>query len=45
MPFGVKPTAGVWPAFAMLSMIDCRSIANAIARRWFTSVMFLTLKP
>ena len=45
MPFGVKPVAGSWSAWATLSMIDCRGIASAIARRCFTSVMFLTLTP
>ena len=45
MPLGVKPVAGSWSACAMLSMIARRSIASDIARRWFTSGMFLTLKP
>ena len=45
MPFGVKPVAGVWPAWAMLSMIAWRSIAIAIARRWFTSVIVLDVEP
>ena len=45
MPFGVKPVAGSWSPCETLSMIDWRGIASAIARRCFTSVMFLTLKP
>ena len=45
IPRGVKPFAGSWPAWVMYLMIADWSIANAIARRWFTSEMFLTLKP
>jgi hypothetical protein len=45
IPRGVKPFAGTWPARVMYLMIALRSIAKAIARRWFTSVMFLTLNP
>ena len=46
MPSGVKLSAGFSFAWVMLSMIDWRSTASDIARRWFTSVMFsLTLKP
>jgi len=42
----VKASAGFSLACVMLSMIDWRSTASDIARRWFTSVMFsLTLKP
>ena len=45
MPDGVNPVAGSWSACAMLSMIERRSIASAIARRWFTSGMFFVLTP
>ena len=45
MPCGVNAVAGTWPVWVMWSTIALRSIASAIARRWFTSVMFLTLKP
>ena len=45
MPFGTNPVAGTWSAWAMLSMIDWRSIASDIARRWLTSVMFFVLNP
>src|SRR5215208_5412185 len=45
MPAGVKPRAGTWPACVMYLTIWLRSIAKAIARRWFTSLMFFTLNP
>ena len=45
IPCGVMPVVGSWSCCAMLSMIDRRSIASDIARRCFTSGMFLTLNP
>src|SRR4029079_9148675 len=45
IPRGVKPFAGSWAVWVMYLMIADWSIANAIARRWFTSEMFLTLNP
>ena len=45
IPAGVKPRAGTWPAWVMYFTICDRSIAKAIARRWFTSGMFFTLNP
>ena len=45
IPPGVKPFAGSWPAWVMYLMIAWRSIANAIARRWFTSDDVLDVEP
>ena len=45
MPAGVKPRDGICPAWVMYLVIWYRSVAKAIARRWFTSEMFFTLNP
>jgi hypothetical protein len=45
IPFGVNPVEGTWPPWETLSTITRRSTAMAMARRWLTSLMFLTLRP
>ena len=44
-PFGAKPVAGTWSAWAMLSTIVRRSMASESACRSCTSGRFSRLKP